>query len=414
MSDLTEEYKKFEERFPERFTAVTTPPKMQRNPDTPTRPLPSKRRSHSCSFVSKRALDFIRPLTSRSTEPDPGAAEAEASLSSPSYWNDILRIFRKWFAGHQLGIPRAELNLETVSCISCQCELVIDGLQPRRRRSPPPAATDNDDDELTQEDAVLLACGHVIGEECMTTWCQSLVQSRRPVTCPYCRFELEPDLCPAHAFKPMIPVARGANNFQLLFRNIQPTGPAQTKLSQECPACQDPRCKMLDAEDDFSPWNTLPSFPPLQRMTLDLQRMSDNIVRWNADLQAFTERWNADLSDIRRQGQELNALLGRVRRQLEGGGQPPRAASSVVVDDEPAVDGFLLPLVFDDSSDEDGDEMAHLEEEGEDVEEEDEWTDEEDFVDDSSDSGDEMPQLEGDEEDEDEVEMSDQEGGESS
>ncbi|KAM7200638.1 hypothetical protein V8F33_003843 [Rhypophila sp. PSN 637] len=380
MSDLTEQHKTFEERFPERFTVPTL-----NKSDIALRSLPRKRRSHSCSFVSKRALDFIRPLTSRSTEPDP-PAEAEASFSSPSYWNDILRIFRKLFAGHQLGIPRAELKLETVSCISCQCELVIDGLQPRRR-SPP-----NAHDELTQEDAVLLACGHVIGKECMTTWCQSLVQSGRPVTCPYCRFELEPDLCPAHAFKPMIPLARGANNFNLLFKNIKPSGPARTELSKDCPACQAPRRSSFD--DEFSPWDHLPTFPPLQRMTLDLQRMSENIVRWNADLQSFTERWDADLAHIRLQTQRLNIIFGRMRRQL---------------DVQPALPVLLEPLVFDndDSSDsgDDADEMPRLEEEA--VEEgEDEWTDEEeDFSGGSSGSGDEMSGLEGNEE----VEWSDQE-----
>ncbi|KAM7183183.1 hypothetical protein V8F20_012719 [Naviculisporaceae sp. PSN 640] len=101
-----------------------------------------------------------------------------------NYWPAIEAAIKQWFAGRDqpTGPTRAALGIDKIICGICQAnELSIAEFQPNK-----------------DESAVVLACGHLIGGQCMNEWAETCSRQEQPLKCPLCRAPLVARRCQLH------------------------------------------------------------------------------------------------------------------------------------------------------------------------------------------------------------------------
>ncbi|KAM7216369.1 hypothetical protein V8F06_008291 [Rhypophila decipiens] len=137
---------------------------------------------------------------------------SERETTSECFWPTIL--------GH-IRAPQA--GIKAVVCAICHdSELVIPGLQP--------LTSDN------FEDAVLLACGHVLGKDCVKNWKDNCMAGRKHTwSCPICRADLSPRRCKKH--RDIVDLTR-LDETSEVFRNYQSRMEANEEVSRQCRDCQ--------------------------------------------------------------------------------------------------------------------------------------------------------------------------------
>lgn len=116
-------------------------------------------------------------------------------LSSPTFGPHVKHHLMRAYLCHYVDLPVSAINLPKTRCSICTDELAIAGLQP--------------DDGESDKEAGALACNHLIGMECATSWCQHDRENGQRFSCPQCRCDLDPPRCIQHKPRVLINLSLG-------------------------------------------------------------------------------------------------------------------------------------------------------------------------------------------------------------
>ncbi|KAM7213761.1 hypothetical protein V8F06_010824 [Rhypophila decipiens] len=154
---------------------------------------------------------------------------------SDNYWPTLCDKIKRWSEGRHQGVTKASLGIESITCSICQeGRLAIAGFQSHLPPSLSPGP---------QELGVVLACGHIVGKECVTNWRKHCVQKKlkkQTYSCPFCRLNLGPVHCSRHQFAHIISLTQGQQDFGILSQNVQKgldEARAHLEAASSCPDC---------------------------------------------------------------------------------------------------------------------------------------------------------------------------------
>ncbi|KAM7203376.1 hypothetical protein V8F20_003970 [Naviculisporaceae sp. PSN 640] len=164
---------------------------------------PRHRRSHSTPLPSRAPIE-LRPAPARDqTEAQPQHLTTTASSDWPTFFPEAKRQIIQAFVAHHVGLSPSLLNLPKPRCPICHESLSLAGF----------------DANPDLEPAMVIGCGHLIGEYCLREYVDRVVHNAdQYIECPECRFSfLDLRGCPRHrlvAVQHLSPLITGSTNNQ--------------------------------------------------------------------------------------------------------------------------------------------------------------------------------------------------------
>ncbi|KAM7203374.1 hypothetical protein V8F20_003968 [Naviculisporaceae sp. PSN 640] len=174
-------------------------------------------RRNSCTFplATLATHGFVRvspPGPHQVTAPDGQAAE-----KCPTWLPTLRKLLIPKFVRRHVGVPTSPLP--SPHCTICYDKLQIAGVTEEEI-----LLEQQRGETVEREPAALLACGHIVGKNCIETFRQAEVNADEFPQCPECRFDLMPEGCWHHGLIPIQDISQSIHDYEffLLWEHILP------------------------------------------------------------------------------------------------------------------------------------------------------------------------------------------------